>query len=43
MKNNKMVWIDKENKNRTMSDISEEVWVNIDTNIKTESKSEQYW
>jgi CO dehydrogenase/acetyl-CoA synthase beta subunit len=33
--NNKVVWIDKEHKNRMMSDIPEEVWVNIDTHIKT--------
>jgi hypothetical protein len=39
MKNNKVIWIDKENKNRTMSNILEEVWVNIDTH-KRQSKSE---
>jgi hypothetical protein len=44
MKNNKVIWIDKENKNRTMSDISEEVWVDLYRHMyKDRIRGEQFW
>ena len=40
MKNNQVIGIDKENKNRTMSDVLVKVWVNIDIH-KRQGKSEE--